>query len=140
MLLLSAQKSGDNKAVGRQLEALMSVPENRYNPLLLVDRARYQVNVGSYAQALDSAQQAEKQWARIPSSQVFAKKAEIYEIQAAAWQGLFYQSQGDLSMLDQALRSWERYKEHVQGRSRPELGRKADAEIARLQQIRARVE
>lgn len=139
LLLMNAQRKGDSKAQRRYLDQLMAVPENQYNPVYLTDLARWYVNSGDYDRALEKASLAERHWARLPSELVFTKKAEIYEIQAAAWQGRFYTSDGDAELLDNAIRHWERYKAHVASRSRQDLLQRADAQIAKLHDIQERL-
>lgn len=140
LLLMNAQKKGDEAGTKRYLEQIMQLPENQYNPVFLVDYARFYVNRGDYARALDTAMKAEKYWARLPSELVYGKKAEIYEIQAASWQGKFYKSGEDLELLESAIRGWERYKTHVGSQARADLEKKADAELAKLTGIRSRLQ
>ena len=108
-------------------------------PVFLADLARYHVNRGNYQSALDNAILAERYWARLPSALVFSKKAEIYEVQAAAYQGLFYKSEDDLELLDQAIKHWEKYRSHVRTKSRSDLTRRADKELTKLEDIRGRL-
>lgn len=124
----------------RALDDLMVLPENRYNPLYLSELAQWYVNAGRYEQALEAANKAEQYWARLPSSQVFEKKAEIYEAQAAAWQGLFYRSEDDMELLEKAIRHWRKYREHVASRSRTDLARHADDQLAKLEDIQHRLQ
>jgi serine/threonine protein kinase len=140
LLLMNAERRSDDKATRRYLDQLMTVPENQYNPVYLADDARWRVNHGDYDRALERASLAERYWARLPSELVFSKKAEIYEVKAAAWQGKFYKSEQDTEMLNAALRSWEKYREHVASRSRTDLQKRADAEIAKLQDIKERLQ
>lgn len=140
ILLMNAQTKGDDNAARRYLDELMAQPENQYNPVFLSDLARWYVNHGDYDRALTRAQTAERYWARLPSELVFAKKAEIYEVQAAAWQGRFYRSPEQLEYLDNAIRTWERYEAHVATRARTDLQTRARNEIARLQSLREKLQ
>jgi hypothetical protein len=140
LLLMDAERRGDAGAAGRYLSDIMSLPENRYNPIFLTEQAREQIRSGRYDNALQSARTAERYWARIPSDLVFIKKAEIYEIQAAATQGLFYASDGsNVDLLEESIRLWERYKEHVSSNGRNDLTAHADAELATLNELRERL-
>jgi len=140
VLLMNAQKKGDDAGTKRYLDQLMRLPENTYSPVYLTDYARWYVNHGEYEKAIDRASTAERYWARLPPELVFSKKAEMYEIQAAAWQGKFYKSSGDLELLEKSISEWERYKRHVATRSRTDLAERADTQIAKLNDIRARLE
>lgn len=140
ILLMNAQKKNDDPGQKRYLDQLMALPENQYNPIYLADYARWSVNHGEFSQALDRAQRAERYWGRLPSELVFSKKAEIYEVEAAAWQGKFYKSGEDLELLDNAVRGWERYKVHVATKSRSDLEKRADTELAKLNAIRERLQ
>ncbi|HNH48758.1 MAG TPA: hypothetical protein PKY30_17080, partial [Myxococcota bacterium] len=139
-LLMNAQSKGDDMATRRYLDELMALPENQYNPVFLSDLARWYVNHGDYERALARAQTAERYWARLPSELVFAKKAEIYEVQAAAWQGRFYRAPEQLDYLDNAIRTWERYEAHVATKARTDLQTRARNEIARLQSLREKLQ
>lgn len=140
LLLMNAQRKGDDKATRSYLDQLMVLPENQYNPVYLTDYARWHVNHAEYDKALDKASLAERYWARIPPELVFSKKAEIYEIQAAAWQGKFYKSDEDMDLLGSAIKGWERYRQHVSTKSRTDLQKRADTELARLQDIREKLQ
>ncbi|MDP2310607.1 MAG: hypothetical protein Q8P18_31600 [Pseudomonadota bacterium] len=140
LLLMNAQHKGDDKGTRKYLDQLMLLPENQYNPVYLTDYARWHVNHSEYEKALDKASLAERYWARIPPELVFSKKAEIYEIQAAAYQGRFYKSGEDLELLGSAIKGWERYRQHVTTKSRTDLQKRADAELARLQDIREKLQ
>jgi serine/threonine protein kinase len=140
LLLMNAQHKGDDKGTRKYLDQLMLLPENQYNPVYLTDYARWHVNHAEYDKALDKASLAERYWARIPPELVFSKKAEIYEIQAAAYQGRFYKSGEDLELLGSAIKGWERYRQHVTTKSRTDLQKRADAELARLQDIREKLQ
>ncbi len=139
LLAMNAKARGDDSALKRYLDQLVSKPENQYNPTVLVELARYYVNKGDYQRALDKAILAERHWARIPPELIFIKKAEIYEIQAAAYQGLFYRSEDNLGLLDKALRHWQKYRNHVKTKSRSDLLARADTEIEKLEKIKARL-
>jgi hypothetical protein len=139
LLIMNAKSRQDSPAVKRYLDDLSRRPENSYNPVILVEHARYLVNTGDYRQALDKAALAERHWARLPSELVLAKKTEIYEIQAAASQGLFYRSEDDVHLLDTALRGWQKYREHVDSLARSDLVARADREIAKLETTRKRL-
>ncbi|MFZ5475507.1 MAG: hypothetical protein ACOZNI_01925, partial [Myxococcota bacterium] len=140
LLLMNAQRKGDDKATKRFLDQIMLLPENQYNPVFLTDLARWHANHGDYERALEKANLAERYWARIPPELVFTKKAEIYEIQAASWQGRFYKSDEDQDMLVQAIKHWERYRQHVSTKSRADLQKRADVELAKLNDIRERLQ
>lgn len=140
ILLMNAQRKNDDGAVKRYLDDLMAVPENRYSPVYLTDQARWLANHKEFTKAIEQAQLAERYWARLPPELVFTKKAEIYEIEAAAWQGQFYQSGTDVELLDRAIRNWERYRDHVATRSRSDLEKRADEQIAKLNGIREKIQ
>jgi hypothetical protein len=140
ILLIDARARGDDGAARAHLDTLFAQPEVHYNPVLLVERSRYAVNGGDYRRGFDAARTAEQHWARLPSSLVFSKTAEIYELQAAAAQGLFYRSGGDPALLDAASTAWKRYRDHVQSRDRTDLVAKADDQLARLDDIRRRIQ
>ena len=137
---MNAQRKNDDGAVKRYLDDLMAVPENRYSPVYLTDQARWLANHKEFTKAIEQAQLAERYWARLPPELVFTKKAEIYEIEAAAWQGQFYQSGTDVELLDRAIRNWERYRDHVATRSRSDLEKRADEQIAKLNGIREKIQ
>lgn len=140
LLLMNAQRRNDDAGTRKYLDQIMALPENRYNPVYLVDQARYAVNHGDFQTAIEKAQLAERYWARLPPELVFSKRAEIYEIEAAAWQGKFYKSGSDLELLEHAIRDWERYRDHVATRSRDDLSKRAEAQIAKLEDIKSRLE
>jgi hypothetical protein len=118
----------------------MVLPENQYNPVFLADLARWHANHGDYARAIETADKAERYWARLPSELVFSKKAEIYEIQAAATQGRFYKSKDDLELLERASSAWQKYRGHVATRDRTDLVKRADDELAKLADIKERLQ
>jgi hypothetical protein len=71
---------------------------------------------------------------------VFNRKAMIYEQQAASWYGMFVTSDGkNPDALDQAIRAWQRYRQHVSTRD-ANLAARADDQIARLTDIGQRVQ
>jgi serine/threonine protein kinase len=139
LLLMNAEKTKDLKATKRYLDDLMRLPENQYDPIFLTELARYYVGVGKYQQAVEKAKTAEQQWARLPSGLVYTKKAEMYEIQARAYTGIFFESES-VDALDHAIRSWERYRTHVATRSNDELVAMADKELVKLRTYRDRME
>ncbi|MCB9746646.1 MAG: hypothetical protein H6740_28985, partial [Alphaproteobacteria bacterium] len=139
LLLADAEQRGDARAVKRYLDELMVLPENRYNSVFLSKEAVLLVNQQRYADALATANTAERYWARIPSELIWATKADIFEVQAAAAQGLFYDSEDDLELLDDAIRSWEKLKQHAAGRDAA-LASRADTQIGRLEDVRRRLE
>jgi hypothetical protein len=83
---------------------------------------------------------AERHWARLPPELVFAKKAEIYEVEAASYQGLFYKSEDNLDLLEKSIRHWQKYRQHVLTESRTDLQSRADREIEKLENIRERLQ
>jgi hypothetical protein len=139
LLLMNAQKGNDSKAQKRYLDDLMRLPENQYDPVFLTELARYYVGSGKYQQAVDKAKTAEQHWARLPSELVFSKKAEMYEIQARGYTGIFFESES-VEALDQAIRCWEKYRAHVATRSDDELVAMADKELTKLRTYRERMQ
>jgi hypothetical protein len=139
LLLMNAQKGKDSKAVKRYLDDLMRLPENQYDPIFLTELARYYVGVGNYQHAVDTAKTAEQHWARLPSELVFSKKAEMYEIQARGYTGIFFESES-VEALDQAIRCWEKYRAHVATRSSDDLVAMADKELTKLRTYRERMQ
>jgi len=140
LLLMDAERKGDNRSIKRYLDQLMQLPENRYSPVFLSKQARYYANRGDFQSAYDKAVQAERYWARIPPDLVFSTKAEIYEIQAASLQGLFYKSEDDLDLLDRSVRAWGRYLNHASSKGRSDMAGKAEEQIAKLEDARRRLE
>ncbi|MED5374408.1 MAG: protein kinase [Myxococcota bacterium] len=140
LLLMDAEQREDDKDVKRYLDQLMLLPENRYNSVYLSKRAAWHANHKQYQRALDDALQAERYWARIPSELVHGTKADIYETKAAAYQGLFYASGDDLELLDQSVRAWDAYKRHVSSKGAAAEAERAQAQIDKLEDIRARLE
>jgi eukaryotic-like serine/threonine-protein kinase len=139
LLLMNAQKGKDPKAIKRYLDDLMRLPENRYDPIFLTELARYYVGSGKYQQAVDQAKTAEQHWARLPSDLVYVKKAEMYEIQARGYTGIFFESES-VEALDQAIRCWEKYRAHVATRASDPLVAMADKELVKLRTYRERME
>ena len=139
LLLMNAEANRNGKAVKRYLDQLMSMEENRYNPVYLSKRARWFANQRRYDKALQDAQKAEQHWARIAPELVFDTKTEIYEVEAASLQGMFYASE-DLEALDQAIRSWLKYQRHVQSRERMDLVARSEEQIAKLEYARDRLD
>ena len=123
----------------RYLDKLLTEPSNGYNPVFLSERAQVAILEADYDEALDRASKAEQHWQRLPSSQVFNRKAQIYAAKAKAWQGKFYQTE-DLDALRHAISSWQKYQEHVKRKSRTDLAKQADAQIAKLNDIKRRLE
>ncbi len=140
LLVMNAKAKGDSSAVKRYLDELSLRPENQYNPVVLSEYARYYVNKRDYQRALDKAVLAERHWARLPPELVFVKKAEIYEVEAAAYQGLFYKSEDNLDLLDKSIRHWQKFREHVMTESRTDLQGRANREIEKLENIRDRLQ
>jgi hypothetical protein len=140
LLLMNAEQKDDSKAVKRYLDQLMVLPENTYDSVLLSKEATYYVNARRYQTALDKAQKAERYWGRIPSPLVFETKADIYECQAASWQGLFYADGEDLDLLDEAIDGWEKYRRHVLTKNQTEAASRAESQIAKLEDVRRRLE
>jgi hypothetical protein len=139
LLLINAESNNNARNVKLYLDQLFQMDANRYNPVFLSKSARWSVNNGHYTRASAEAQRAEQHWARIPPSLVFETKTEIFEVQAAALQGLFYESEDDLELLDKALRGWNKYIRHVQSR-RSDLVEHASAQIRTLEYARSRLE
>lgn len=140
LLLMNAEQKDDSKAVKRYLDQLMVLPENTYDSVLLSKEATWYVNTKRYQTALDKADKAERYWARIPSPLVFQTKADIYECQAASWQGLFYADGEDLDLLEHAITGWETYRRHVLTKNQTEEAKRAEAQIAKLEDVRKRLE
>jgi hypothetical protein len=140
LLLMNAEQDQDIQAAKRYLDQLMVLPENRYNSVYLSKQAVWYVNRGSYSQALETANQAERYWARIPSELVFGTKADIYETKASSYQGLFYASEDDLDLLDQAVSGWSTYKRHMSSKGSAAEAERAQGQINKLENIRKRLE
>ncbi|MBX2796142.1 MAG: protein kinase [Myxococcales bacterium] len=141
LLYLDAKARDDAKARQSHIALLMTLPANRYNPVLLVEEAQEAADREDWPAALKSARSAEQHWARIPPELVYTRKALIYEIMASSHTGQFYASEGtEVEMLDQAIRDWERFRAHVSTKDRPELIQRADKKLERLHGIKKRVE
>ena len=140
LLLMNAEQDQDIKAAKRYLDQLMVLPENRYNSVYLSKQAVWYANRGSFSQALETATQAERYWARIPSELVFGTKADIYETKASSYQGLFYASEDDLDLLDQAVSGWNTYKRHMSSKGSAAEAERAQLQINKLENIRKRLE
>ena len=140
MLVMNSKSKGDAAGVKRYLDELSMRPENQYNPVVLAEYARYYVNKKDYQRALDKAVLAERHWARLPPELVFTKKAEIYEVEAASYQGLFYKSEDNVDLLEKSIRQWKKYREHVMTESRTDLQARANREIEKLENIRERLQ
>jgi hypothetical protein len=138
LLLINAEQAKNPREVKKYLDQLFYLDENRYNPVFLSKRARWYANNRKYDRALADAQKAEQHWARIPPTLVFETKAEIFEVQAASLQGLFYKSEDDIELLDKAVRGWKKYHRHVDTR-RDDLGNHAEAQIKKLDYARSRL-
>lgn len=141
LLYLDAKARGDEAMRDAHLAAMLLVPENKYNPVLLVEKALIAVDKQDWQTALKSSQTAEQHWARLPSELVFTRKAMIYEIEAVSNTGLFYESSGEnQDLLLQAIRGWERYKTHVNSKNRNDLVARADENLNKLYEIQRRLE
>jgi len=140
MLVMNAKAKSDAPGVKRYLDELSMRPENQYNPVVLAEYSRYYVNKKDYQRALDKAVLAERHWARLPPELVFAKKAEIFEVEAASYQGLFYKSEDNVDLLEKSIRQWKKYREHVMTESRTDLQARANREIEKLENIRERLQ
>ncbi|MEZ4238144.1 MAG: protein kinase [Myxococcota bacterium] len=141
LLYLDAKVRGARAERDGHLMAMMALPENKYNPVLLVESAQVAIEKEDWLGALKDAQTAEQHWARLPSDLVFSRKAMIYEIQAVAQTGLFYSSNGDnKDRLYQAIRNWERYRAHAETKNRTDLISRADERLEHLHEIQRRLE
>ncbi|MEN0061549.1 MAG: hypothetical protein AAGA48_05325, partial [Myxococcota bacterium] len=140
LLYLNAKKRGQLEEQRGHLRLLMSVPENQYNPVLLVEHARDAIEQKQYGEALKRAQVAEQHWARMPSSLVFTRKALIYEIEANAHTGLFFASEGrDANELRGAIRGWEKFQRHVARKGRNDMASRAEEQLQRLRELEERL-
>jgi hypothetical protein len=141
LLYLDAKAREDISTRDAHLAAMMTLPENRYNPVLLVEKALIAVDKQDWQTALKSSQTAEQHWARLPSELVFTRKAMIYEIEAVSNTGLFYASAGeDQDRLLQAIRGWQRYETHVRTKGRNDLVARAEENLNKLYEIQRRLE
>jgi len=142
VLLYQDAKARDDLADREKyIDAIMSVPENEYNPQFLTEQAEIAIQHKDWDTALEKANLAERHWARLPSDLIFTRKAMIYEIQASAYQGKFYASGGeDLDSLYAAIRSWEKYQRHVETKQREDLNARAEEQLAKLYDMKKRLE
>jgi serine/threonine-protein kinase len=141
ILYQDARARGDWRSRKKYLDAVMVLPENQYKPEFLVEQAQLDIDAKNYRKALDRANTAERHWARLPRKLIFARKAMIFETQAAAWQGIFYDSGGDdMEALRHSISAWEKYRRHVDSRSRNDLSTIADKQLAKLQDAKRRLE
>ena len=119
----------------------MTQPENEYRPEFLVEEAELAIRSGNFSSALEKANLAERYWQRLPSELIFSRKAMIFEIAASAHTGLFYDSDGQqMDALDNAIRGWEKYKRHVESKSRNDLMARADRQLDKLYDMQQRLE
>jgi hypothetical protein len=141
LVYLDAKARGDQGGQTRALALLMSVPENQYNPALLVEQAQAAMEAHDYNAALERSKLAERHWARLPSDLIFSRKALIYEIEAKAHLGRFYASEGDEpNELFRSIRGWEKYRRHAEAASRADLVATADRALDELYDIQRRLE
>lgn len=124
----------------RYIDQLMRLPENATNPVYLLDAADVALALEDWSTALSLSRKAEQHWSRLPSAAAFNRKAMMYEQQATAWYGLFVRSGNkDADDLDQSLRAWQKYRDHVSSRD-ASLAARADAQIARLSGLGPKVQ
>lgn len=124
----------------RYIDQLMRLPENATNPVYLLDAADVALALEDWSTALSLSRKAEQHWSRLPSAAAFNRKAMMYEQQATAWYGLFVRSGNkDAEDLDQSLRAWQKYRDHVSSRDAG-LAARADAQIARLSGLGPKVQ
>jgi hypothetical protein len=141
LLYLDAKARGDVATRDAHLAAMLMLPENKFNPVLHVEKALIAVDKQDWQTALKSSQTAEQYWARLPSELVFTRKAMIYEIEAVSNTGLFYASAGeDQDRLQQAIRGWQRYETHVRTKGRNDLVARAEENLNKLYEIQRRLE
>ncbi|MEO0602494.1 MAG: hypothetical protein AAF211_13715, partial [Myxococcota bacterium] len=141
LLYLNAKKRGQVEERRGHLGLLMTKPENKYSPVLLVEHAQDAMEQKQYGKALERAKVAEQHWARMPPALVFTRKALIYEIEALAHTGLFYESEGrDLNELRGAIRGWERFQRHVSTKGRDDMAARAEQQLERLRQLEERLQ
>jgi len=125
----------------RYLDELLSLPENAYNPAVLIDVGRYELNHKQYGKALERANLAERHWQRLPPEVIAERKAQIYELQARSSRGLLNNTDDEArqrELVDQCVRYWRRYAQQVSADAAST--EKANAEIAALEDIRRRLE
>ncbi|MEM6929249.1 MAG: hypothetical protein AAF602_20080 [Myxococcota bacterium] len=141
LLYLNAKKRGQIEERRGHLGLLMTKPENKYSPVLLVEHAQDAMEQKQYGEALERAKVAEQHWARMPPALVFTRKALIYEIEALAHTGLFYESEGrDVNELRGAIRGWERFQRHVSTKGRDDMAARAEQQLERLRQLEERLQ
>ena len=141
LLYLDAKARGDRGGQAGYLATMMALPENQYNPALLVEEAHAAMVANDWSRALDRAQLAERHWARLPSDLIFTRKALIYEIVAKAHLGRFYASEGEDAMeLYKAISGWEKYRRHAEAGSRSDLVANANQQLDELYDIKRRLE
>lgn len=141
LLYQDAKARSDGQAQRKYMDALLSYPGNNYDPRYLAEASHLDIQDKRWDRALARATKAERHWGRLPTELVFSRKSMIYEAQAAAWQGKFYQSGGsDLAALGNAIAAWEKYQRHAATRSRSDLSRIADSQLAKLYDARRRLE
>ena len=141
ILYQDAKSRRDLAGRAKYLDQLMKLPENTYNPQFLVEQADLDLRSKNWDAAIDHAGTAERYWARLPSDLIFSRKAMIYEAQAGGWQGKFYASGGeDAESLRHAIRSWEKYENHVGTKNRADLALRANDQLTKLREMQRRLE
>jgi hypothetical protein len=141
LLYQDARARGDLAGRRTYLAAIMALPENEYRPEFLVEEAELAIRGRQYTVALEKATLAERHWQRLPSDLIFTRKAMIFEIAASAYTGLFYDSDGQqMDALDNAIRGWEKYRRHVDAKSRDDLSARADRQLDKLYGMQRRLE
>ncbi|MBL8614205.1 MAG: protein kinase [Deltaproteobacteria bacterium] len=141
ILAMDARQKRSTSGEKRYLDELLSLPENKYNPLVLIDVARFDLNAKQYGRALERASLAERHWQRIPPELMADKKAQIYELEAKASKGLMHTAADEArqrELCQQAIRYWQRYAQQVAGRA--DLVEVANRELASLEDIRKRLD
>jgi hypothetical protein len=141
ILAMDARQKRSTSGEKRYLDELLSLPENKYNPLVLIDVARFDLNAKQYGRALERATLAERHWQRIPPELMADKKAQIYELEAKASKGLMHTAADEARQRElclQAIRYWQRYAQQVAGRA--DLVELANRELAALEDIRKRLD
>ncbi len=141
-LLYEDAKARDSlESRAQYLAALFSLPANRYRPELIIEDAELSIRKKDWQRALELAGRADQYWARMPSELIFTRRALIHEIRAQAFLGQFYASGGDeLGALEDAIRGWQRYREHVARRQRADLLSRADRQLSRLYDMQERLQ
>jgi eukaryotic-like serine/threonine-protein kinase len=141
LLYQDARARGDLAGRRTHLSAIMALPENEYRPEFLVEEAELAIRDGQFGAALEKATLAERHWQRLPSELIFTRKAMIFEIAASAYTGLYYTSDGQqMDALDNAIRGWEKYRRHVDAKSRDDLTARADRQLDKLYDMQRRME